>query len=120
VSTPTPDDVRVILADFLNRKLKERGQSPLNHLADDYDLLLAGVLDSLAFVEMITAISEHFDWEVDLEGADPEELMIVGYLCRFVSEQLQRLPNRGQNGDDISGPSSERGQSGGVDLTRGL
>jgi acyl carrier protein len=112
VSTPTPDDVRVILADFLNRKLKERGQSPLNRLTDDYDLLLAGVLDSLAFVEMITAVGDHFDWEVDLEGLDPEKLMIVGYLCRFVSEQLQGLPNRCKNGNDISGPSSERSQSG--------
>jgi acyl carrier protein len=114
MSTPTPDDVRLVLAQFLNRKLKERGQSPLNHLTDDYDLLLAGVLDSLTFVEMITAIGEHFDWEVDLEGADPEEVMIVSYLCRFVSEQLQGLSNECKNGDDISGQSSERSQSAGV------
>jgi acyl carrier protein len=110
VSSATPDDVRVILAEFLNRKLKERAQIPLNHLTDDYDLLLAGVLDSLAFVEMITAVGEHFDWEVDLEGVDPEELMIVGPLCRYVSERLKDLPNRCKSGDDISRPSSERRQ----------
>jgi acyl carrier protein len=89
VSNPTPNDVRVFLAGFLNHKLKERAQGPLNHLPDDYDLLLSGLLDSLAFVEMITAAGEHFQGRLDFEGLDPEKLTIVGPLCVFVSEQLR-------------------------------
>jgi len=94
VSSPTPDDVRVFVAGFLNRKLKERAQGPLHHLPDDYDLLLSGLLDSLAFVEMITATGEHFHGQLDFEGLDPEKLTIVGPLCVFVSEQLRERAQR--------------------------
>jgi acyl carrier protein len=88
MNNPTPDDVRLFVAEFLNRKLRERAQAPLKNLPDDYDLLLSGLLDSLAFVEMIAATGEYFDGQVDFEGIDPEKLTIIGPLCAFVSEQL--------------------------------
>jgi acyl carrier protein len=92
VNSATPDNVRIFVADFLNRKLKERGQDPLSDLPDDYDVLLSGVLDSVAFVEMMMAAGEHFVGEIDFENLDPETMTIVGPLCVFVSEQLrQRL-----------------------------
>jgi len=90
VNSATPDNVRVFVADFLNRKLKERGQGPLSDLPDDYDVLLSGVLDSLAFVEMVTAAGEHFVGEIDFESLDPEKMTVVGPLCVFVSEQLTK------------------------------
>jgi acyl carrier protein len=89
VSGPTPNDVRIFVTAFLNQRLKEQARGPIKNLADDYDLLLAGLLDSLAFVEMLTATREHFDGEVDFEGLDPEKLTVVGPLCAFVSEQLR-------------------------------
>jgi len=87
---PTPDNVRVFFADFLNRKLKDRGQGPLSDLPDDYDVLLSGVLDSLAFVEMMMAAGEHFVGEIDFESLDPDKMTVVGPLCMFVSEQLRK------------------------------
>jgi acyl carrier protein len=90
MNRPTPDNVRVFVADFLNRKLRDRGQGPLNDLPDDYDVLLSGVLDSLAFVEMMMATGEHFVGEIDFENLDPEKMTIVGPLCLFVSEQLMQ------------------------------
>jgi acyl carrier protein len=89
VSNPTPDDVRVFVADFLNQKLKDREKVPLSDLPDDYDVLQSGVLDSLAFVEMMMAAGEHFAGEVDFESLDPEKMTVVGPLCIFVSEQLR-------------------------------
>ena len=90
MNSPTPDDVRVFVADFLNRKLKDRGQGPLSELPDDYDVLLSGALDSLAFVEMMMAAGEHFVAEIDFESLDPEKMTVVGPLCVFVSEQLTK------------------------------
>jgi acyl carrier protein len=90
VNSATPDNVRVFVADFLNRKLKDRGQGPLRDLPDDYDVLLSGALDSLAFVEMMMAASEHFVGEIDFETLDPEKMTVVGPLCVFVSEQLTK------------------------------
>ena len=88
MSHPTPANVRVFVADFLNRKLKDRGQGPLNDLPDDYDVLQSGVLDSLAFVEMMMAAGEHFVGEIDFEDLDPEKMTIIGPLCLYVSERL--------------------------------
>ena len=90
MNSPTPDNVRVFVVAFLNRKLKDRGQGPLSDLPDDYDVLLSGVLDSLAFVEMMMAAGEHFVGEIDFESLDPEKMTIVGPLCMFVSEQLRQ------------------------------
>jgi acyl carrier protein len=90
VNNPTPDDVRVFAADFLNRKLNDCGKGPLTDLPDDYDILLSGVLDSLAFVEMMMAAAEHFAGEIDFECLDPEKMTVVGPLCTFVSEQLRK------------------------------
>jgi acyl carrier protein len=90
MNRPNPDNVRIFVADFLNRKLKDRGQGPLSDLPDDYDVLLSGALDSLAFVEMMMAAGEHFVGEIDFESLDPEKMTIVGPLCLFVSEQLSR------------------------------
>ena len=90
MNSPTPDNVRVFVADFLNRKLKDRGQGPLSEVPDDYDVLLSGVLDSLAFVEMMMAAGEHFAGEIDFESLDPEKMTVVGPLCIFVSEQLRK------------------------------
>lgn len=90
MNSPTPDNVRVFVAGFLNRKLKDRGQGPLTDLPDDYDVLLSGVLDSLGFVEMMMATGEHFVGEIDFENIDPEKMTIVGPLCLFVSEQLTK------------------------------
>jgi len=90
VNSATPHNVRIFVADFLNRKLKDRGQGPLSDIPDDYDVLLSGALDSLAFVEMMMAASEHFVGEIDFESLDPEKMTVVGPLCVFVSEQLTK------------------------------
>ena len=89
MNNATPDNVRLFVADFLNRKLKDRGQGPLSNLPDDYDVLMSGAMDSLAFVEMMMAAGEHFAGEIDFESLDPEKMTVVGPLCIFVSEQLR-------------------------------
>lgn len=90
---PTPDDVRAFFGTFLNRKLRDRGQRPLGELPDDYDLLLSGALDSLAFVEMMMAAGEHFSKDIDFEDLDPERMTLIGPLCLFVAEQLRPQPS---------------------------
>ncbi|MCC8961995.1 acyl carrier protein [Bradyrhizobium sp. Pear76] len=99
---PTTDDVRAFFGAFLNRMLEDRGQHPLRDLPDDYDLLLSGALDSLAFVEMMMSAGEHFDREIDFENLDPEQMTLIGPLCRFVSAQLTQ--RRSQNGPTGSLP----------------
>jgi acyl carrier protein len=88
VSNVTRDDVYMFLTDFLNRKLKEQRREPLRDLGDDYDVFLSGIIDSLGFAELITAVGAHFGREIDLGGIDPEKMTTVGPLCSYVSEQF--------------------------------
>jgi len=89
LSTPTPDDVRDFLANFLNGKLQEHGERSPRELSDEFDLLTSGLVDSITFVEMLAATSEHFAGDIDFSGLDPERMTVIGSLCTFVSEQLR-------------------------------
>jgi acyl carrier protein len=56
-------------------------------LSDDFDFLLNGVIDSFGILEMISAIEEEFQIELDLEALDAEHITILGPLSRYVAEQ---------------------------------
>jgi acyl carrier protein len=47
------------------------------------NLLAAGLIDSLGFVDLITYIESHEGCQVDLIDADPSEFAIVEGLCRL-------------------------------------
>jgi acyl carrier protein len=57
-------------------------------MPEDCDLLLSGMIDSLGLLDLVAAIQEFAGREIDFEILDPEEMTIVGPLCRFVSEQV--------------------------------
>jgi acyl carrier protein len=90
VSVVRPPDVRLFLTDYLMRKLAGDGRALTGDLADDCDLLLSGIIDSLGLLDLVGAISQHFGRELTFDEIDPEQMTIVGPLCRFVAEQLSR------------------------------
>lgn len=83
----TPADVRVFLKDYLDRKLTANGRTAVQDLPENCDLLLSGMIDSIGLLELVTALQSFAGREIDFEILDPEEMTIVGPLCRFVSEQ---------------------------------
>jgi acyl carrier protein len=90
MSAVSPGDVRIFLTSFIQKRLASQGQDPLNELADDCDLLLSGVIDSLGLLELVTAVNEHYGREIDFEDLDPEQMTIVGPLCDFVAERMAK------------------------------
>jgi acyl carrier protein len=86
----TPEDVRLFLTDHLRRNLQADGRGLAEDLSDDCDLLLSGILNSLGLLELVTALSSHFNREINFEALDPEQMTIVGPLCKFVAEQLSQ------------------------------
>ena len=56
-------------------------------LADDFDFLLNGVIDSFGILEMISAIEEEFHIELDLAALEPEQITILGPLSRYVAKR---------------------------------
>ena len=76
--------VREFLLDFVEERLTLRGYS-VAQVNDDFDLLVSGAIDSLAFMEMVVALQEQFDVELDFDEVDPVQLSIIGPLCHYVS-----------------------------------
>lgn len=83
----TPEDVRRFIQTYLTEKAGE-GQDIPDRLADDFDLFLSGLIDSLGFLELAMALGEHFGREMDFEDLPAEDMTVVGPLCRYVSNQL--------------------------------
>jgi len=89
--TPSAAEVREYVLGKVDQPLREGGWDPAA-IGDDFDLLEAGVIDSLGVVELIVDVSEHFGLEVDLDGLDPEGLTLVGPLSRYVAEAGESWP----------------------------
>jgi acyl carrier protein len=80
----------MFLKDYLGRKLEANGRGTCEELPEDCDLLLSGMIDSIGLLDLVAAIQEFAGREIDFEILDPEEMTIVGPLCRFVSEEVGR------------------------------
>jgi acyl carrier protein len=90
MSAVTPDGVRKFLLEYLSRRLKTNGRDSCEDLPEDCDILLDGMIDSLGLLELVGAIQDFTGTEIDFEALDPEQMTIVGPLCRFVSEQVSK------------------------------
>lgn len=92
MSTVTPAEVRLFLKEYFNRKLEETGCGSYEDLPDDCDLWLSGMIDSMGMLELMGVLQEFAGSDIDFEILDPEEMTIVGPLCRFVSQQTTLAP----------------------------
>ena len=88
MSDANSETIRLFLQQYIAEKSRGGGKDTPGELADDCDLLLSGMIDSLGLLDLMTAIQQHCQHEIDFEALDPEQLTVVGPLCRYVSEQL--------------------------------
>jgi acyl carrier protein len=85
----TPDNVR----EFLLTRYYEpiiAMQLSFTEIPDDFDLLLSGVIDSFGILEMISAIEDEFQIQLDLALLDAEDITRIGPLARYVAENAKR------------------------------
>ncbi|MCH8216223.1 MAG: acyl carrier protein [Planctomycetes bacterium] len=86
----TSDDIKTFIIRYLTESLEESGRTLEGDLPEDYDLLLEGVVDSLGMLTLTAEVEKHFDYEIDFEEIDPEEMTIVGPLCHFIETEINR------------------------------
>ena len=65
-------------------------QLNLTEIPDDFDLLLSGVIDSFGILEMISAIEDEFQIQLDLALLDAEDITRIGPLARYIAENADR------------------------------
>ena len=78
-------DVRSYLLQRFALMIAANGLDP-GALGRDFDLLRAGVIDSLGVLEMISAVEQRFGIRVDFETMDPADLTVLEKFCSFVAE----------------------------------
>jgi acyl carrier protein len=86
VKDVTSSNIRQFLLIKYLEPIEALGLTPAN-LPDDFDFLLNGVIDSFGILEMISAIEEEFQIELDLAALDAEQITILGPLSRYVAER---------------------------------
>lgn len=88
MSRITETDVRTFLKDYLDRRFEANGRAACEDLPDDCDLLLSGMIDSIGLLQLVAALQEFVGRDIDFEILEPEEMTVVGPLCKFVSDQV--------------------------------
>jgi acyl carrier protein len=82
----TPEAIRALLLRACAEGLALVALDPAD-VPDDFDLREAGVVDSLGFLELVTALEDELGIELDFEDLDPEQLTTVGPLVAHVASQ---------------------------------
>jgi acyl carrier protein len=83
-----PDNVRKFLLARYFEPITALGLNPVE-ISDDFDLLLNGIIDSFGILEMISAIEEEFQIQLDLAALDAEQITILGPLSRYIAENAR-------------------------------
>ena len=83
----TPDTVREFLLRRYADSIKAM-QLDVTQVPDDFDLLLAGVIDSFGILEMVSAIEAELEIQLDLALLDAEDITKIGPLSRYVAASI--------------------------------
>jgi acyl carrier protein len=85
--TPEALEVRAFILASLRQQLAAIGMdAPPN--AEDFDLRSAGVIDSLGFIQLITACESRFACFLDLSEVPIEQLTNLAVLSRHIATQI--------------------------------
>jgi acyl carrier protein len=59
-----------------------------DELKDSFDLVKSGLLDSMAFIDLVARLEEEFNVEIDFEeAAESEEFTRLGGLLNLISKE---------------------------------
>lgn len=74
------------LADRLIEQIRRNTTSKISvntEITPGTDLLTAGILDSIGFVELLMSIETEYGYQIDLVDADPAQFSTINGLCEL-------------------------------------
>jgi acyl carrier protein len=89
MSVITSGEVWSFIIAHLGDAFKENGTAP-DQVDDDFDLLKMGVIDSIGFISLISAVEDRFGVEIDFEDMDTDNLTVIGPMSRYIEERALR------------------------------
>ncbi len=85
---PRLEDVRALILSASGAHLPDP-EAAIAGGADDLDLRGSGMIDSLGFIELVAAIEDSLEIEIDFEGIDPDQITTLGPLAHYVHAQAE-------------------------------
>jgi acyl carrier protein len=85
MSSINADDVKIFVVKYLSERAPKGDLDGLQ-LADTFDFLQAGIIDSMGLLEMISAMEDHFKITVDFEQMDADKFTILEPFCCYVAD----------------------------------
>ena len=61
----------------------------IDNINEDDSLIAKGILDSMTFVNILLAIEEELNIEIDFENIDINSIVTIKNLCDIVSKMIQ-------------------------------
>ena len=86
MSNLSRDDIKNFILEHLKSSFEDNGIS-IESIQKDFDLMKMGIIDSLGFIQLIGAIEEHFNIEIDFEELDADQLTVIETLCNYIAEK---------------------------------
>ena len=88
MSDISPEKIRQFLLTRYAEVIKGMGFDPVE-VADSFDFLLSGVIDSFGILEMVASIEDEFRIRLDLAALDAEQVTILGTLSQYVAQNAK-------------------------------
>jgi acyl carrier protein len=89
MSVVTAEEVRGFIVSHLANSFKENNLVE-REITDDFDLKDRGIIDSIGYLQLISAIEEHFGIEIDFGDMDAENLTVIGSMSRYIEERAEK------------------------------
>lgn len=89
MSVVKADDVRRFIVSHLAVSIRENNITEQG-ITEDFDLMKRGLIDSIGFLHLVSAIEDHFGIQVDFEDMDTEDLTVIGSVCRYIEERAEK------------------------------
>ncbi len=84
------NDIRKMVYENLEARFKTAGIQSHAEISDSYDLVEAGILDSLGFVNLMLAMELNLGISIDFLTLPTDQVSKFGALCVF----LEKLSNK--------------------------
>ena len=81
------NNIREVVYKNLETRFKTAGISSHSEVGDSYDLVEAGIIDSLGFVNLMLALELHLGISIDFLTLPTDQVSKFGALCLFLQKQ---------------------------------
>lgn len=84
------ETVRDVILGHVDEQLAAKGLTP-SDVPPSFDLLLEGVIDSFGIVELVMLLEQRFEFELDFDELDADDMTRVGPLAEYVERKAGLL-----------------------------